>query len=76
MTYSPVGMLNKNKDTLYRDLIELIGKTSRSTFNNALFPEAKQAVSRKKPITAGSQFRTQMQKLVDTLMLASGAAAL
>jgi myosin-1 len=68
VTYSTEGFVEKNMDTLYRDLIELIG-SSKSKMMADLFPEAKEAHDGKKPITAGSQFRTDMQALMDTLLL-------
>jgi len=65
--YSTDGFIEKNMDTLYRDLIELIGG-SRSPIMASMFPEAKEQHDGKKPITAGSQFRIDMQDLMDTLM--------
>jgi len=64
--YSPSGMIQKNKDTLFRDLIDLMG-TSTETHYQALFPESKEADTHKKPVTAATQFRGQMQKLIATL---------
>lgn len=67
VVYSTEGFIEKNVDTLYRDLIELVG-SSRSPMMAVLFPESKEAHDGKKPITAGSQFRIDMQDLMDTLM--------
>lgn len=67
VTYSTDGFIEKNMDTLYRDLIELVGG-SRSPLMASLFPESKEQHDGKKPITAGSQFRIDMQDLMDTLM--------
>jgi len=67
VVYSTDGFIEKNVDTLYRDLIELVG-SSKSSLMAALFPEAKEQHDGKKPITAGSQFRIDMQDLMDTLM--------
>ena len=61
------GFLDKNTDTLSRDLIEVAG-ASTSKLLADLFPEAKEAHDMHRPITAGSQFRTDMQGLMDTLM--------
>jgi len=65
--YSVEGILDKNKDTLFRDLIELIGTKSKSNFLNDLFPEAQEKHNGKKPVTAGSAFVKDMQDLIDTL---------
>ena len=66
VTYCVVGMIDKNKDTLYRDLVSLVG-SSTSPFLSSLYPESKQGINFKKPKTAGFQFREQMQKLVEHL---------
>ena len=68
VTYSPAHLLEKNKDQLYRDLIELCGASSQP-FVAGLFPEAREkAGTQRRPVTAGSQFRTQINALVDTLL--------
>ncbi|KAH9256360.1 hypothetical protein BASA81_005593 [Batrachochytrium salamandrivorans] len=67
VTYSSEGFLEKNMDLLYRDLVELMG-SSKSKMLQELFPEALEKHDGKKPITAGSQFRIDMQNLVDDLM--------
>ena len=71
VTYSPPGMLDKNKDTLFRDLTQLM-QTSSSRFLASLFPVEKGASKAaaaigKRPVTAGAQFREQMGALVSTL---------
>ena len=67
VAYSPSGLLDKNKDQLYRDLIELSG-ASRFELISSLFPEAgEKAGTQKRPVTAGSQFRTQIGELVARL---------
>jgi len=67
VVYSVEGMLDKNKDTLFRDLIMVIGRGSRNEFFNSLFPEAQQEHDGKKPITAGTQFVKNMQHLIADL---------
>ena len=65
--YSPVGLLDKNKDTLFRDLL-LCGGASRSALVSSLFPEAREkAAASKRPLTAATQFRSSMSELVATL---------
>ena len=71
VTYSPLGMLDKNKDTLFRDLTQLM-QGSSSIFLSQLFPQDKggskaAAAIGKRPVTAGAQFREQMGALVATL---------
>jgi myosin heavy subunit len=55
--YSTTGMLEKNKDLLFRDLITLAG-SSKSSFIQDLFPESKAKHDMKRPVTAGWQVRT------------------
>ena len=61
--YDVAGFLDKNKDLLYRDLVELLGARSSRDHVRALFPEAA-VKSKKKPPTAGFQFAKQMKALV------------
>ena len=68
VTYSPAHLLEKNKDQLYRDLIDTCGASSQP-FVAGLFPEAREkAGTQRRPVTAGSQFRTQINALIDTLL--------
>ena len=64
VTYSVNGFLDKNKDTLYGDLINLMAG-SNDTFIAELFPDQS---TKKRPPTAGYQFRQSMQRLVKELM--------
>ena len=67
VVYSSAGLLDKNKDALFRDLLEC-GGASRSPLVAGLFPEAKvKAGAGKRPLTAATQFRTSMSELVMTL---------
>ncbi|GBG24292.1 Myosin-IB [Hondaea fermentalgiana] len=66
--YTATGFLDKNRDTLWRDLVETVASSSL-TFVQELFPEAKQKRDQKKPPTAGGKFRTQMHELIGTLQL-------
>ena len=61
--YDVAGFLDKNKDLLYRDMVELLGAGSTSAHVRALFPEAA-VKTKKKPPTAGFQFAKQMRALV------------
>lgn len=64
VAYSPFGLLDKNRDQLYRDLLALGGSSSLLSVA-ALFPEAREkARTQRRPVTAGSQFRTQIGELV------------
>ena len=67
VTYSVEGMLDKNKDQLYRDLLVLAGSKSQSEFIRAMFPEGQQKQTSKRPTTAGTQFVKDMQALIETL---------
>eukprot|EP00516_Mucochytrium_quahogii_P005474 CAMPEP_0203751320 /NCGR_PEP_ID=MMETSP0098-20131031/5412_1 /ASSEMBLY_ACC=CAM_ASM_000208 /TAXON_ID=96639 /ORGANISM=" , Strain NY0313808BC1" /LENGTH=935 /DNA_ID=CAMNT_0050640985 /DNA_START=162 /DNA_END=2966 /DNA_ORIENTATION=+ len=65
--YTGTGFLDKSKDTLYRDVVELMGIKSISDFVKGLFPEAHKKRDNKKPPSSGIQFRNQIQKLMSTL---------
>lgn len=64
VTYNVDGMLVKNKDTLFRDAREAVG-SSRNPNIAGLFPPVD---DKKKPPTAGWQFRAALQALMDKLL--------
>ncbi|KAK7695052.1 class II myosin [Cerrena zonata] len=67
--YNVAGMTDKNKDTLVKDLLDLIG-TSTNQFLQGLFPDRPDPNSKKRPPTAGDKIRTSAQALVENLMRA------
>jgi myosin I len=67
VTYNVDMFLEKNKDTLFNDITNLFQNSSSSVFIKQLFPVV-QIESKKRPPTAGSQFKTQVLALVETLM--------
>jgi myosin-1 len=67
VTYSINGFLEKNRDTLFRDLIDAAG-ASTSSYVRSLFPEAQMSASKKRPPTAATQFKKSMLDLIKTLM--------
>ncbi|TPX37698.1 hypothetical protein SmJEL517_g00731 [Synchytrium microbalum] len=68
VTYECSGFLEKNRDTLFVDLVELMNKSSM-TLGKTLFADAMpDKNSKKRPVTAGAQFRTQVGALVTSLM--------
>jgi myosin-1 len=60
------GMLDKNRDTLYNDLINLAQCTSSSLLPT-LFPEAATADDKRRPTTAGFKIKESIQALVTAL---------
>mmetsp|Transcript_21147 Transcript_21147/g.82083 ORF Transcript_21147/g.82083 Transcript_21147/m.82083 type:complete len:1100 (-) Transcript_21147:145-3444(-) len=67
VTYDVEGFCDKNKDTLFNDLIETM-QCSTNDFLVKLFPEdTKDTSSRKRPTTAGFKIKTSAQKLMQTL---------
>ncbi|CAG9540438.1 unnamed protein product [Cercopithifilaria johnstoni] len=65
VTYNVDGFCEKNRDTLYKDLIALMQQSNRQFFKQ-LFPEIVSS-SGKKPTSFSSKIRNQANKLVDSL---------
>jgi len=70
VTYDVKGFLDKNKDTLFSDLINCM-QASSDKLVQGLFPPTKPEDSKKRPETAGSQFRNAMNALINTLLACS-----
>ncbi|KAK2166168.1 hypothetical protein LSH36_41g12014 [Paralvinella palmiformis] len=66
VTYNVKGFLDKNNDTLFRDIKEAMSQ-SKNLILQACFPESELA-SKKRPDTAGTQFRTSLLQLMDILL--------
>ncbi len=60
------GFVDKNKDLLFNDLIDLAHCTN-STMIQALFPEAKTAADKRRPTTAGFKIKESINLLVAAL---------
>jgi myosin-1 len=56
VTYNVDGMSDKNKDTLFSDLIETM-QTSANPFLVSLFPEDVKTPQKKRPTTAGFKIK-------------------
>ncbi|KAJ3092694.1 Unconventional myosin-Ie [Quaeritorhiza haematococci] len=67
VVYDCDGFTESNKDTLFKDLIQLMQSTTKP-FIRALFPEQIQEDSKKRPTTVSFKIKNQSQELVDTLM--------
>ncbi|KAN0021662.1 hypothetical protein ACTFIU_003806 [Dictyostelium citrinum] len=70
VTYDVRGFLDKNKDTLFGDLISSM-QSSSDPLVQGLFPPTRPEDSKKRPETAGSQFRNAMNALITTLLACS-----
>ncbi|GAM28278.1 hypothetical protein SAMD00019534_114540 [Acytostelium subglobosum LB1] len=70
VTYEGAGMIEKNKDTLLKDHLELL-QISTNNFLVALFPDVIDPDSKKLPTTAGFKIKSQANDLVATLMKAT-----
>ncbi|KAN0100376.1 P-loop containing nucleoside triphosphate hydrolase protein [Tylopilus felleus] len=67
--YNISGMTDKNKDSLVKDLFDLIG-SSGNHFLQTMFPERPDPNSKKRPPTAGDRIKVSAGALVDNLMKA------
>eukprot|EP01121_Diplochlamys_sp_Union-15-3_P014837 TRINITY_DN4791_c0_g3_i1.p1 TRINITY_DN4791_c0_g3~~TRINITY_DN4791_c0_g3_i1.p1 ORF type:complete len:565 (+),score=86.86 TRINITY_DN4791_c0_g3_i1:67-1695(+) len=67
VTYNINGFLDKNKDTLFSDLIQAL-QTSSIELIQELFPDKLAVTAKKRPETAGSQFRTALNLLIEKLL--------
>ncbi|KAF7347589.1 Microfilament motor [Mycena venus] len=67
--YNVSGMTDKNKDTLNKDLLDLIA-SSGNQFLQTLFPDRPDPNSKKRPPTAGDRIKASAGALVDNLMKA------
>ena len=65
--YSVDGFIDKNNDLLFRDLKELMGN-SKNIVANTCFPKS-ELESRKRPKTAGTQFKESLNALIEILMV-------
>ncbi|EGG25063.1 myosin IC [Cavenderia fasciculata] len=65
--YEGAGMIEKNKDTLLKDHLELL-QISANKFVSVLFPDVIDTDSKKLPTTAGFKIKSQANDLVQTLI--------
>ncbi|KAK7010457.1 unconventional myosin-Id [Biomphalaria glabrata] len=68
VTYSVIGFIDKNKDTLFMDFKRLLFNSSNGVLKS-MWPEGAQSVNEtsKRPITAGTAFKNSMIELVQNL---------
>uniref|UniRef100_A0A0B7ADG6 Myosin motor domain-containing protein n=2 Tax=Arion vulgaris TaxID=1028688 RepID=A0A0B7ADG6_9EUPU len=68
VTYSIIGFIDKNKDTLFMDFKRLLFNSSNDVIKS-MWPEGAQSVTEttKRPITAGTAFKNSMIALVENL---------
>lgn len=67
--YNVAGMTDKNKDSLIKDLLDLVA-SSDNQFLQTLFPDRPDPNSKKRPPTAGDRIKSSAGALVDNLMRA------
>ncbi|GMH51430.1 hypothetical protein TrLO_g7662 [Triparma laevis f. longispina] len=65
VTYMNAGMLEKNKDQLNKNLVEMLQTDVQNEYIKSLYPV--QAKSFKKPPTVSTQFKKQMNELMENL---------
>ncbi|KAJ6575419.1 P-loop containing nucleoside triphosphate hydrolase protein [Mycena capillaripes] len=70
--YNVAGMTDKNKDSLNKDLLDLVA-SSGNQFLQTLFPDRPDPNSKKRPPTAGDRIKASAGALVDNLMKAQPA---
>ncbi|KAI8809341.1 myosin IF [Cladochytrium replicatum] len=67
VSYDCDGFTEANKDTLFKDLVQLMQTTQKKFICN-LFPEQIDEQDKKRPTTVSHKIKNQSQELVDTLM--------
>ena len=67
VSYKVQGMTDKNKDSLAKDLLNLIDE-SRNPFCHELFPDQVNQDDKRRPPTAGDKIKSSANELVETLM--------
>jgi myosin-1 len=70
VTYDCIGFLEKNKDLLFIDLVDMMMSSSLS-LPKILFKADAHRNDKKRPATQGNQFKLQMNALVATLTMSS-----
>ncbi|XP_013416504.1 unconventional myosin-Ic [Lingula anatina] len=68
VTYKLRGFMDKNNDLLFRNLKEVISESKNRVSSDCFPKEEICADNKKRPVTAGSQFRTSLAELMDILM--------
>eukprot|EP01083_Nonionella_stella_P279146 949599_1 len=67
VVYDSNGFIEKNKDLVWKDLV-LLGESSSLELFKQLFPEGEsEKYGDKRPVTRGSQFRTEVKELMGSL---------
>ena len=67
--YNVQGMTDKNKDSLLKDILDLVDSSANS-YLQKLFPDRPDANSKKRPPTAGDRIKASANALVENLMRA------
>lgn len=67
VTYEGTGFTESNKDTLFKDLIQLM-QSSKNKFILNLFPDNTEDGDKKRPTTVSFKIKNQSNDLVQTLM--------
>ena len=66
VSYNSTGFLEKNRDTLYLDLIELL-QSSTSSFLNKLYPPDMEVSQKSRKSSLSKQFQGQLKQLMRQL---------
>lgn len=66
VTYNINGFIEKNNDLLFRDLRDVMSKSSNSILQSVFL--SKEQTSKKRPDTAITQFKNSLNNLMDILM--------
>ncbi|SMN18848.1 similar to Saccharomyces cerevisiae YMR109W MYO5 One of two type I myosins [Maudiozyma saulgeensis] len=66
VTYDVIGITDKNKDQLQKDLVELMG-TTQNEFVKVIFPDNVDRESKRRPPTAGDKIIKSANELVETI---------
>lgn len=69
VSYESDGMVDKNKDTLYKDLLETVKLAGNKFLSETLFPETINKDDKKMPTTASFKIKVLINFVPSTILM-------